>query len=50
LFGSPNKWLGQLQEGLGNQHYYWVVTAVDDKGNKALGGFGLKRYCGVSML
>jgi len=50
LFGSPNKWLGQLQEGLGDQHYYWVVTAIDDKGSKTLGGSGLKGYCGIAML
>jgi uncharacterized protein len=50
LFASPNKYIAQLKEGLGDQHLYWVVTAVDEKGNKALGGSGLQGYCGISML
>ena len=50
MFGSPNKYLAKFEEGLGDQHYYWVVTAVDDIGNKALGGSGLQGYCGIPLL
>jgi predicted enzyme related to lactoylglutathione lyase len=50
LFGSPDRYVSKLNEGLGNQHYYWVVTAVDDRGNRALGGSGLQGYCGIALL
>lgn len=50
LFGSPDRYLAKVEEGLGDQHYYWIVTAVDDRGNKALGGSGLQGYCGIALL